>query len=74
MNAQPFAAVFSHVRVHMSIRMPMLTGRSEHVDVVRCLTQVKVAQALVALEYVHADSNWADVRTKVVPHLILELV
>ena len=60
----------------MSIRIPMLTACSEHVYVAHCLTREKVAQALVTLHmyYVHADSNWADILTMVVPYLILELV
>ena len=33
-----------------------------------------MAQALVTLDYVHADSNRADVFTMVVPYLISELV
>ena len=52
----------------------MLTALGEHFDVVHCLTREKVAQALVTLDYVHTDSNRADVLNKVVPYLILELV
>ena len=65
------------MRVHRSIRVPMLTGHREHVDGVHCFTRAKVAQALLTLDYVHADSNWADwadVLIKVVPCLILELI
>ena len=58
----------------MSFRIPMLTALGEHFDVVHCLTREKVAQALVTLDYVHTDSNRADVLNKVVPYLILELV